>query len=118
MATAQKAARSVPDNEKRQIQSYMTNLLFLSQEAERDGLTWIAKICENALSLLTAQASKKAIPATELLDASLCEALRFLVTFLSMPSGPRKEIVRHISRYEEETAAAPMPRRVRKRSAA
>ena len=107
MGMAQKILKKPSESEKRKIQSYMTNLLFLSQEAERDDLSWISEICENALTHLASHASKSSFEATELLDASLCEALQFLIAFLALPARSRKEIVRHVSRYEEHRKPGP-----------
>lgn len=116
MGSAKPAARTITADKVRAVQSYATSLLYLNQEAERDGLPEIAAIMATALSHLGGQMNAMSLRTEVVLDSSLCDALMFLHGFLALPPVLRKEVTRQIVRYERQVEK-PSPRRVSRKLA-
>ena len=116
MTTASKAKpREVNQKATHSLQAYTTSLLYLRQEAKRDGLEAVAGIMWNALAAIedwlnTGQAP---VDSRDLLDSSLCHSLDFMLKWLELPLARRLEVARDIARYEAGPSAALSPSRRR-----
>jgi hypothetical protein len=94
------------------LQTYLTSLLYLRQEAKRDGLEPIAAIMWDALAALEAWLDTGEAPARsrDVLDSSLCHALDFLLKWLALPPARQRQVARDIGRYEDELSTEAVPR--------
>lgn len=90
------------------LQTYLTSLLFLRQEAKREGLHVVAGIMWEALATIEAWLDTGSAPAHshEVLDSSFCHSLDFLLKWLSLPPGRQREVAQDIARYEREAGAS------------
>jgi len=111
-ATAEAETRAGGASEMR---TYLASLAYLRQEAERDGLDVVATILLDALAALERWLDSGAAPAgsQDMLDASLCHALSFLLKWLALPPGKQQEVAQFVASYEVESVAvkATAPRR-------
>jgi hypothetical protein len=99
------------------LQTYLTSLLYLRQEARRDGLDVVADIMWEALATIEAWLDTGSAPARshEILDSPLCHSLDFLLKWLALPPGSQREVAQHIARYEGDTGASPAVPRSQRR---
>lgn len=76
-----------------ELQTYLTSLLYLREEAKRDGLEPVAQIIWNAIAALEAWLDTRESPVSsrEVLDSPLCHSLDFMLRFLSMPPTKRRQ---------------------------
>jgi hypothetical protein len=98
------------------MQAYITSLLYLRQEARRDGLEVVADIMWNALAAIEKwlDSGQAPVGSGAILDLPLCHSLEFLFTWTALPRDKQKQVVREITRYEtsqEVNRAGPRPRR-------
>jgi hypothetical protein len=121
-----KAARAQPEarrGTKGTLQAYLASLLYLRQEAERDGLDAVASIMWNALAAVERWLDSGAVPlATEdMLDVPLCHALDFLFKWRTLPQARQQKVAQVIADYELEVTAdaavTPRPARVSRKTA-
>jgi hypothetical protein len=105
------------------LQSYLTSLVYLRQEAKRDGLEPIAEIMCGAVAAIEQWLASGEVPAhsREVLNSSLCHSLDFLFHWRSLPPARQRQVAYDIARYESGTddreVAAPARRRASKRIA-
>jgi hypothetical protein len=105
------------------LQSYLTSLIYLRQEAKRDGLDAIADIMWGAVAAIERWLDTGTAPAhsPEVLNSSLCHSLDFLLHWRALPPARQREVARDIARYEEEIStdvALPVPRQKASRKTA
>ena len=123
MTTASKAKpREVNQKAAHSLQAYLTSLLYLRQEAKRDGLEAVAGIMHEALAAIEDWLNTGLAPveSRDLLDSSLCHSLDFMLKWLALPPARRLEVARDIARYEagpSDAAVPPSRRRVSKMTA-
>ena len=103
-----------------EMRTYLASLAYLRQEAERDGLDVVATILLEALAALERWLDSGTAPveSQDMLDASLCHALSFLLKWLALPQTKQRKVAEVIASYEVESVAiktAPR-RRVSKRT--
>jgi hypothetical protein len=116
--TASKAkAQEAKGDSARALQTYLTSLLYLRQEAKRDGLDAVADIMRNALAAIEAwlDTGKASISSHDVLDSPLCHSLDFLLKWLALPPERQREVAQDIARYEAEASAAEAVPRARRR---
>ena len=101
----------------RALQTYLASLLYLRQEAKRDGLDAVAEIMWNALAAIEAwlDTGKAAVNGSDVLDSPLCHSLDFLLKWLALPPDRQREVAQDIARYEAEASAADAVPRARRR---
>jgi hypothetical protein len=105
------------------VQAYMTSLIYLREEARRDGLEAVADILWNALASIEKWLESWQAPlgSHDILDLPLCRSLEFLFNWMALPQHKQKEVVQEIARYEVTQAASvagpPVRRRVSKKIA-
>jgi hypothetical protein len=89
------------------LRSYLTSLLYLRQEAKREGLDAVADIMWDGLAAIEQWLDTGKAPAhsREVLDSSLCYALEFLLTWVDLPPDSQRQVAHDIARYEEEISA-------------
>jgi hypothetical protein len=94
------------------LQTYLTSLLYLRQEARREGLDAIAGIMWDALAAREKWLDTGKAPAhsRELLDSPLCHSLDFLVKWLALPPDRRRQVAQDIARYEVGLGVEAAPR--------
>jgi hypothetical protein len=94
------------------LQTYLTSLLYLRQEAKRDGLEPIAAIMWDALAALEAWLDTGEAPARsrDVLDSPLCHSLDFLIKWLALPPARQRQVAQDIARYEDGLSAEAVPR--------
>jgi hypothetical protein len=102
-----KTGRVLPEDDasaRRALQAYVTSLLYLREEAMRDGLQPVADILQRALAAIEAWLDSQESPAetASVLDSSLCQSLDFLLQWLALPSGKRREVIRALSSRESD----------------
>jgi hypothetical protein len=116
--TASKAkAQEAKGDSARALQTYLTSLLYLRQEAKRDGLDAVADIMRNALAAIEAwlDTGKASVNSHDVLDSPLCHSLDFLLKWLALPPDRQREVAQDIARYEAEASAAEAVPRARRR---
>jgi len=93
------------------LQHYLVSLLYLSKEAEHDGLDAVAAIIWDAVAAIEAWLDTGNAPArsAEVLDSSLCHSLEFLLKWLALPAGKQVDVLRTISDYESPPEGAGVP---------
>ena len=94
----------------------MTSLLYLREEAERDGLQAVAKIMWEALAAMERwlDSGQAPVGSHDILDSPLCHSLDFLLKWLSLPAESQRRVARNIADYETDfgpDTAMPRPRR-------
>jgi hypothetical protein len=113
-ATAQPEARR---GTKGTLQAYLASLLYLRQEAQRDGLDAVAAIMWDALVALERWLDSGAagVASQEMLNVPLCHALDFLLKWRALPAARQQKLAQVIADYESEASAdaAAVPRRAR-----
>ena len=84
------------------MQAYITSLLYLRQEARRDGLDVVADIMWNALAAMEKwlDSGQAPVGSGDILDLPLCHSLDFLFTWTALPRDKQKQVAREIARYE------------------
>jgi|SRR5580658_9792646 hypothetical protein len=89
------------------LQTYLASLLYLRQEAKREGLDEVAEIMWNALTAMEEWLNTGNVPAgnREILDSPLCHSLDFLLKWLVLSPARRWQIAHDIARYEAEISA-------------
>lgn len=89
------------------VQTYMTSLLYLRQEAKRDGLEVVADIMWNALAGLEKwlDSGQAPVGSRDILDLPLCRSLEFLFNWMALPPDKQKQVIREIARYEVSQGA-------------
>ena len=97
------------------LQTYLTSLLYLRQEAKRDGLDVVAEIMWNALAAIEAwlDTGKAPVSSLDVLDSPLCHSLDFLLKWLALPPSRQRKVVQDLARYEagpSSDEAVPQPR--------
>jgi hypothetical protein len=94
------------------LQSYLTSLLYLREEAKRDGLDAVAGIMWDALAAIERWLETGNAPARsrDVLDSSLCHGLDFLLKWLALPPDRQRQVARDIGRYEGGLSAEAVPR--------
>ena len=101
----------------RALQAYLASLLYLRQEAQRDGLDAVASIMWEALAAIERwlDSGASALAGQDMLDASLCHALDFLLKWRTLPPAGQQEVAQVIAGYESKADAhgAAVSRRVR-----
>jgi hypothetical protein len=72
------------------LQTYLTSLVYLRQEAKRDGLDAVAGIMWDALAAIERWLDTGNAPAhsPDILDSSLCHSLDFLLKLAGVAPGP------------------------------
>jgi hypothetical protein len=114
---AGRAQAEAPRGDTRTLQTYLASLLFLRQEAEREGLDAVALIMWDALAAIERWLDSGAagVASQDMLDASLCHALDFLLKWLALPPARQQKVAEVISDYELEVSAvgAAVPKRAR-----
>jgi hypothetical protein len=103
------------------MRTYLASLAYLREEAKRDGLDVVATILLDALAALERWLDSGSAPVTsqDMLDASLCHALSFLLKWLALPRAKQRKVAEVIARYEVESVAiktTTLRRRVSKRT--
>ena len=75
------------------LQTYLTSLLYLRQEAQRDGLEPVAQIIWNAIAAVEAwlDTGDSPVSSQDVLDSPLCHSLDFMLRFLAMPPAKRRQ---------------------------
>ena len=88
------------------LQGYITSLLYLREEATRDGLTPVADILQKALASIEAWIDSRESPvnSASVLDSSLCHSLDFLLKWLALPPDKQRQVARALSHHESEDA--------------
>ena len=105
------------------VRAYMTSLLYLRQEARRDGLEVVADILWDALAGIEKwlDSGQGPVGSGDILDLPLCRSLDFLFVWMALPRDKRKQVVREIARYEMsqevKRAGAKSRRRISKTTA-
>jgi hypothetical protein len=86
------------------LQSYLTSLLYLRQEAKHEGLDAVAEIMWNALAAMEEwlNSGNAPVDSREILDSPLCHSLNFLLQWLVLSPARQRQVVQHIARYEAE----------------
>jgi hypothetical protein len=97
------------------LQSYLTSLLYLRQEAKRDGLDVVAEIMWNALVAIEKwlDTGKAPVNSRDVLDSPLCHSLDFLINWLALPPARQRQAVQDIARFDvgiSASEAVPQPR--------
>jgi hypothetical protein len=89
------------------LQTYLASLLYLRQEAKREGLDAVAEIMWNALTATEEWLNTGNVPAggREILDSPLCHSLDFLLKWLVLSPARRRQVAQDIARYEAEMRA-------------
>jgi len=84
------------------LQTYLTSLLYLRQEAKRDGLDVVAEIMWNALAAIEAwlDTGKAPVSSLDVLDSPLCHSLDFLLKWMALPPARQRQITQDLARYE------------------
>ncbi len=100
------------------MQAYVTSLLYLRQEAKRDGLETIADIMWNALAAIETwlDTGKAPVNSRDVLDSPLCHSLEFLLKWLAMPPSRQRQVARDIARYEVGISSSEAGPRLRRRA--
>jgi hypothetical protein len=103
------------------LQAYLTSLLYLREEARREGLDVVAGIMWDALAAIEAWLDSGNAPAhhPDVLNSSLCHSLNFLIKWLALPPASKRKVAQEITRYEDHIGAGqavtrPRPRASRK----
>ncbi|MGA7239906.1 MAG: hypothetical protein WBY44_29770 [Bryobacteraceae bacterium] len=88
------------------LKSYLSSLLYLREDAKREGLKSIATIMENALQSIEhwVDTGKVNIAKHDLLDPSLMHALNFLLLWLNLSREKQQAAIKELARYEEQIA--------------
>lgn len=117
MTMTQAAAAETSEAAASALQSYLTSLLYLREEARRDGLHVVAGIMWEALAAIQAWLDTADAPVHHpaVLDSSLCHSLDFLLKWLALPSPGRRRVAQEIARYEERIETGDAVRRPRPR---
>jgi hypothetical protein len=99
------------------LQTYLTSLLYLRQEAKRDGLPVVARIMWQALAEIEEwlDTGKAPVSVHEILDSPLCRSLDFLLRWMALSPAKQQEVAQNIARYELETNAGDAMLRSRSR---
>jgi hypothetical protein len=86
------------------LQTYLASLLYLRQEAKREGLDAVAEIMWNALAAMEEwlNSGNAPVDSREILDSPLCHSLDFLLQWLVLSPARQRQVVQHIARYEAE----------------
>jgi hypothetical protein len=94
------------------LQSYLTSLAYLRQEAKRDGLDAVADIMWDALAAMEAwlDTGKAPLDSRAALNSSLCHSLEFLIKWLALPPDRQRQVAHDIARYEEGLDGEAAPR--------
>jgi hypothetical protein len=94
------------------LQSYLTSLAYLRQEAQRDGLDAVADIMWDALAAIGAwlDTGKAPLDSRAALNSSLCHSLEFLIKWLALPPHRQRQVARDIAMYEEGPDGEATPR--------
>jgi hypothetical protein len=101
-----RSADSVPETASRshvaKLQAYVTSLLYLRQEAQRDGLEPIAAILWNALAAVEAwlETPESPIASHELIDSSFCHSLDFLLKWTMLPAAKQRALAGLLADHE------------------
>jgi hypothetical protein len=102
--------KRLPEKERRAritaLQGYITSLLYLREEATRDGLHPVADILQRALASIEAwiDSRESQVDSAALLDSSLCHSLDFLLKWLALPPDKQRQVARTLSQHESENA--------------
>jgi hypothetical protein len=94
------------------LQSYVTSLAYLRQEAQRDGLDVVAEIMWDALAAIEAwlDSGKAPVSSRDVVDSTLCHSLDFLLKWLALPPARQHRVAQDIARYEGGLSAEAVPR--------
>lgn len=115
--TVNKAKRQeAKDDSVRTLKTYLASLIYLRQEAirdgldveaMRDGLDVVAKIMWNAIAAIEAwlRTGKESVDSSEILDSPLCHSLDFLLKWLALPPDRRRQVAQDIAQYETGTSS-------------
>ena len=101
-------------NDAHALRGYLTSLVYLRQEAKRDGLEVVAEIMWNALASIEEWLGTGRAPESSVgvLDSSLCHALDFLFQWMALPPTRQRQVAKHIGQLDNPTTrAAPKLRR-------
>jgi hypothetical protein len=84
------------------MQTYLTSLMYLRQEAQRDGLEPVAEILWNALAAIEQwlDTGKAPVKSSDILDSPLCHSLEFLMKWTALPPATQRQVAKDIDRYE------------------
>jgi hypothetical protein len=85
------------------LQAYVTSLLYLRQEAQRDGLEPIAAILWNALAAVEAwlETPESPITSQEIINSSFCHSLDFLLKWTMLPPAKQRALAGFLAEHEE-----------------
>jgi hypothetical protein len=93
------------------LQVYLASLLYLRQEAERDGLAAVAAIMWDALAAIERWLDSGAagVASQEMLNVPLCHALDFLLKWRALPAARQRRVAQVIACYELEPGGKTAP---------
>jgi hypothetical protein len=88
------SAEDAPRSPVAVLQTYLASLLYLREEARRDGLEPLADILWNAIAAVEAwlDSGESEVNSREVLDSSLCHSLDFLLKWLALPPAKQREV--------------------------
>lgn len=103
MRTSKAARRKVNGGGQNALQSYLASLLYLREEARRDGLPVVAGIMWEALAAIEAWLDSGKTPAhhPDVLNSSLCHSLDFMLKWLALPPATKRKVALELARYED-----------------
>jgi hypothetical protein len=87
------------------LQTYLTSLLYLRQEAKRDGLDVVAAILWEALGAIEnwLDTGEAPVSSHDVLDSPLCHSLDFLLNWVALSPARQQQVAQDIARYEVKT---------------
>jgi hypothetical protein len=98
--------RHAPRSRVSALQTYLTSLLYLREEAKRDGLEPIADILWNAIAAVEAwlDSGESPVNSREVLDSPLCHSLDFLLKWLALSPAKQRQVTGLIASRDGESA--------------
>jgi hypothetical protein len=88
------SAEDAPRSRVAVLQTYLASLLYLREEARRDGLEPLANIIWNAIAAVETwlDSGESGVNSREVLDSPLCHSLDFLLKWLALPPAKQREV--------------------------
>jgi hypothetical protein len=100
--TQESRSDTLPQVRKSDLQAYVTSLLYLRQEALRDGLEPIAAILWNTLAAVEAwlESPESPIASHDIIDSSFCHSLDFLLKWTMLPAAKQRHLAGFLADHE------------------
>jgi hypothetical protein len=120
--TNNKAAEQMKKDGVKSLSTYLSCLLYLRQEARRDGLDAIANVLGTALNSIGnwLDTGKAPVRSEDMVDSQFCHTMEFLFRWMVLPLSEQRSVLQEINKFEEGLTmerAARQLRRVSKKTA-